>query len=105
LGMKSRTVLAIFLSEAVIVGLMGAIFGIGFGWVLANVAARIFTGGGFAAAGEQGAVGGEFAITPIVTPTVMLGALGFGIAVSVIFALYPAWRASKLKPVDALRYE
>ena len=105
LGMKSRTVLAIFLSEAVIVGLMGAIFGIGFGWVLANVAARIFTGGGFAAAGEQGAVGGEFAITPIVTPTVMLGALGFGIAVSVIFALYPAWRASKLKPVEALRYE
>jgi len=105
LGMKSRTVLAIFLSEAVIVGLLGAIFGIGLGWVLANVAARIFTGGGFAVAGEQGSVGGEFAITPVITPTVLLGALGFGIAVSVIFALYPAWRASKLKPVDALRYE
>ncbi|MCZ2809341.1 MAG: ABC transporter permease [Candidatus Bathyarchaeota archaeon] len=105
LGMKSRTVLAIFLSEAVIVGLLGATFGIGLGWVLANVAARIFTGGGFAVAGEQGSVGGEFAITPVITPTVLLGALGFGIAVSVIFALYPAWRASKLKPVDALRYE
>jgi len=105
LGMKSRTVLAIFLSEAVIVGLLGATFGIGLGWVLANVAATIFTGGGFAVAGEQGSVGGEFAITPVITPTVLLGALGFGIAVSVIFALYPAWRASKLKPVDALRYE
>jgi len=105
LGMKSRTVLAIFLSEAVIVGLLGAIFGVGLGWLLANVAARIFTGGGFAVAGEQGSVGGEFAITPVITPTVLLGAFGFGIAVSVIFALYPAWRASKLKPVDALRYE
>jgi len=105
LGMKSRTVLAIFLSEAVIVGLLGATFGIGLGWLLANVAARIFTGGCFAVAGEQGSVGGEFAITPVITPTVLLGALGFGIAVSVIFALYPAWRASKLKPVDALRYE
>ena len=105
LGMKSRTVLAIFLSEAVIVGLLGATFGIGLGWVLANVAARVFTGGGFGAGGDHGAVAGGFAITPVITPTVLLGALGFGIAVSVIFALYPAWRASKLKPVDALRYE
>jgi putative ABC transport system permease protein len=105
LGMKSRTVLAIFISEAMIVGLMGAIFGIGLGWVLANVAARVFTGGGFAVAGEQGAVRGQFAINPVITPTVLLGAFGFGIAVSVIFAIYPAWRASKLKPVDALRYE
>jgi len=105
LGMKSRTVLAIFISEALIVGLLGATFGIGLGWVLANIAATIFTGGGFAVAGEQGSVGGEFAITPVITPTVLLGALGFGIAVSVIFAIYPAWRASKLKPVDALRYE
>jgi ABC-type antimicrobial peptide transport system permease subunit len=36
---------------------------------------------------------------------VFIGAFGFGIGVSVIFALYPAWRASKLKPVEALRYE
>ena len=103
--MKSRTVLAIFISEAVIVGLLGAVFGIGLGWALANVAATIFTGGGFAAATGEGAVQGAFVITPVLTPTVLLGALGFGIAVSVIFAIYPAWRASKLKPVDALRYE
>jgi len=46
-----------------------------------------------------------FRITPLLTPEVLLGALAFGVGVSVIFALYPAWRASKLKPVDALRYE
>lgn len=105
LGMKSRTVLAIFLSEAVIIGILGATIGIGLGWALAIVAAQIFTGGGLAAASGQVAASTGFAITPLLTPTVLLGAFGFGIAVSVIFAIYPAWRASKLKPVDALRYE
>ncbi|MFZ7137758.1 MAG: ABC transporter permease [archaeon] len=105
LGMKSRTVLAIFLSEAVIIGVLGAVFGIGLGWALAVAAAQIFTGGGIGAATGQAAVSTGFAITPVLTPTVLLGAFGFGIAVSVIFAIYPAWRASKLKPVDALRYE
>jgi len=105
LGMKSRTVLAIFISEAVIIGVLGAVFGIGLGWLLANVAARVFTGGGFAATTGQAAAAGSFVINPVITPTVLLGAFGFGIIVSVIFAIYPAWRASKLKPVDALRYE
>ncbi len=105
LGMKSRTVLSIFLSEAVIVGLMGAALGIASGWVLANVVARVFTGGGFMSAGNQAAAAGGMTITPVLTPTVILGAFAFGLLVSVIFALYPAWRASRLKPVDALRYE
>jgi putative ABC transport system permease protein len=109
LGMKSRTVLMIFLGESVIIGLIGAVLGIGLGWVLANVVAVIFSGGGpFAGIGGGQAAGvgaGGLNIVPVLTPTVLLGALGFGIGVSVIFALYPAWRASKLKPVEALRYE
>ena len=98
LGMKSRTVLTIFLGESVIIGLIGAVVGIVLGWILANVTARILGSGVFGG-------GGGFTITPLLTPEVLLGALGFGVGVSVIFALYPAWRASKLKPVEALRYE
>lgn len=98
LGMKSRTVLTIFLGESVIIGLIGAIVGIVLGWVLANITARVLGSGVFGG-------GGGFTITPLLTPEVLVGALAFGVGVSVIFALYPAWRASKLKPVEALRYE
>jgi len=104
LGMKSRTVLTVFLGESAIIGLMGAAIGIGSGWVLANVVALVFHGGGVFF-GNQAAGTGGISITPALTPTVLLGALVFGVGVSVIFALYPAWRASKLKPVEALRYE
>ncbi|MCW4003273.1 MAG: ABC transporter permease [Candidatus Bathyarchaeota archaeon] len=99
LGMKSRTVLTIFLGESVIIGLIGAVLGIISGWALSIVTASVLSAGGFF--GNQT----SFAITPLLTPTVIIGALGFGVGVSVIFALYPAWRASKLKPVEALRYE
>ena len=97
LGMKSRTVLTIFLGESVIIGVIGALVGIALGWILANITARLLASGAFG--------GNGFRVTPLLTPEVFLGALGFGIGVSVIFALYPAWRASKLKPVEALRYE
>jgi putative ABC transport system permease protein len=98
LGMKSRTVLTIFLGESIIIGLLGAVIGIISGWILANITARILGSGVFGG-------GGGFTITPLLTPEVLVGALAFGVGVSVIFALYPAWRASKLKPVEALRYE
>jgi len=102
LGMKGQTVLLIFLGEAIIIGLMGAAIGIASGWGLANVVVKVFGGGGLLQL--RGATG-EMTITPLLTSTVFFGAFAFGLLVSVVFALYPAWRASKLKPVEALRYE
>jgi len=106
LGMRSRTVLLIFLCESVIIGLIGAIIGIASGWGLANVVAVFLGRGGiFMGGANQSAGTGGLTITPVLTAPLLLGALAFGVGVSVIFAIYPAWRASKLKPVEALRYE
>jgi putative ABC transport system permease protein len=105
LGMKGRTVLSIFLTEAAIIGILGGIIGVAIGWVLANVVSGIFVGGGGILPGNQPLEVGGLSITPVLTLPLILGAVGFGVVVAVVFAIYPSWRASKLKPVDALRYE
>jgi putative ABC transport system permease protein len=109
LGMKNRQVLLIFLSEAVIIGLLGAVIGVGAGWGIAQVTVRVFSTGGSFGGGirqtNQATLANGITISPVLTPTVLFGAIAFGLIVSVLFGLYPAWRASKLKPVEALRYE
>ncbi|MGB9842637.1 MAG: ABC transporter permease [Candidatus Bathyarchaeales archaeon] len=89
--------------------LKAAVLGIGAGWALANVVAVVFSEGGLFGGivrGQSAQISnGGLNIVPVLTPSVLVGALIFGVGVSVIFALYPAWRASKLKPVEALRYE
>ncbi|MCL2172704.1 MAG: ABC transporter permease [Nitrososphaerota archaeon] len=98
LGMKSRTVLMIFLGESVILGFIGGVVGVVGGWVIANGVTWVLGSGLLG-------IGGNLSITPVLSPLVIFGALAFGVGISVIFALYPAWRASKLRPVDAIRHE
>jgi putative ABC transport system permease protein len=104
LGMLRRTVLSVFLTEALMIGVIGSIFGIITGAALAISIDRFGIISSLAS-GTQNTFLGEVTISPIFTPDLMLTSAVFGMFVSVLFGLYPAWRAARLDPVEALRYE
>lgn len=92
-GATSRLILQLFLAESGIIGLVGGVAGVIFGLVLSKiieVVGRIYIGGQF--------------IT-VITPEMIGGALLFSLLVGCLSGAYPAYKAAKLDPVVALRYE
>ena len=87
IGATRRDILLQFLFEAIIVSGMGGLIGI----LLAEF------GSGF--------IGQLMDTTVAVQSSVMLTALGFSLIIGVGFGIYPAIKASKLNPIEALRYE
>jgi putative ABC transport system permease protein len=86
-GATERAILVQFLVEAAMLSLTGSVVGAGLGLAAAAVAAR-FTQWGMG-----------------VSIPAIVGAMAFSIALGVIFGLYPARRASRLNPIQALRAE
>jgi putative ABC transport system permease protein len=113
IGAKDRTILAVFLFETLLIGLLGAGLGIGFGWLLSIIFGKIIGGaigsntfgGGQNPFGSASTTSSNISISPILTPDLIIWAILFGVIVAIVFGLYPASRASRLKPVDALRSE
>jgi putative ABC transport system permease protein len=104
LGMQKRTVLGIFLNEALIIGLLGSVFGILTGSALALSIDQLGLLENFTT-GTYNTVLGEISIRPVFSISLFIYSFIFGILISVIFGLYPAWRAAKMDPVEALRTE
>jgi putative ABC transport system permease protein len=108
MGMRGRTVMGIFLSEAMMIGFLGGVVGIAAGVLIGNliggVVSNMGSSGLFPGRGSS-AISNIPDITPIFSPELLAFAILFGVGVAAIFGLYPAWRASKLNPVDALRTE
>lgn len=95
IGAKNGDIMMIFLLNAAIVGLIGGIIGVCLGAGISSLLPLL----GMRIMG----MGGELTttITPMLLVYAVLLAVGIGVAAGVV----PAHRASKLKPVDALRYE
>jgi putative ABC transport system permease protein len=104
LGMQKRTVLGVFLNEAMMIGVLGSVFGILMGSALALSIDQLGLLENFTT-GTYNTVLGEISIRPVFDISLFINSLIFGIMISVIFGLYPAWRAARMDPVDALRHE
>lgn len=108
IGAKNITILTIFLSETAIIGLMGGIIGVPTGYGLAYLLSYVLTS--FMLRPQQDTTfhtpeTQTTAVTPVFSWIWVIGAIIFGLLVCILFGLYPARKASKLDPVEALRYE
>ena len=87
IGAKRRTILAQFLIEAAIVSGLGGLLGVLFGYAGAYIGKTFF------------------ATSILVSSNIVIAAFAFSVLVGLVFGIYPANKASKLNPIEALRFE
>ena len=95
LGARASDITKQFLCESILICIMGGVIGIALGyagaWGLAGSFSSMITL--------------ETGITPIITPNIVMITSGICIGIGLIFGYWPARRASKLNPVESLRYQ
>jgi putative ABC transport system permease protein len=98
IGGRNRDVALVFTAEAAMIGLLGGLFGVFSGWLI-----------GFGIEGLVNfiatSVGGESNKYFSIPLNFMLIVIGFSFLVSTIAGIWPAKRAARLNPLEALRYE
>ncbi len=91
IGARRRDILGQFLIEAVLVSLGGGIAGAVIGGLLATFMGGVSFGGR--------------SLEGTLTPEPVILALAVSVAIGLVFGIYPANRAARLRPIEALRYE
>ena len=89
-GAKRRDILVQFLLEAAMISLAGSGIGVIGGWIVSRLVSRISIGGG--------------TIPAVMSPDIVVLAVSVAIGIGVVSGIYPALRAARLNPIDALHY-
>ncbi|PWU82601.1 MAG: ABC transporter permease [Candidatus Nitrosopolaris wilkensis] len=100
IGAKPWFILSMFLSEAVLIGLIGSTLGIFTGVGVTYLLTSGF-GGSTPGGGPPGAAAPH--ISPIFLPNDLLYVWFLSLSISLVAGVYPAWKASRLSPLEALR--
>jgi putative ABC transport system permease protein len=98
IGGSDADIRRIFLIEASAIGLFGGVAGVALGWLVG----RIVNFGANVYIQQQGGPTGNLFSLPF---WLVGGAIGFSIVVSLVAGSYPAARAARLNPIDALRHD
>jgi putative ABC transport system permease protein len=107
LGYEPKHVMMLFLAEAALTGIIGSIFGTMMGIILSYLlgGALPFLRGPGGGPGGGFRIGGSTSFSPAFSLDLLMFSLVFPIFIAVLAGLYPAWRASRLNVIIALRYE
>ena len=98
IGGSDGDIRRIFLVEAAAIGFMGGVGGVTLGWLVG----RVINFGANVYIKNQGGDAGNLFALPM---WLIAGALGFSVLVSLVAGSYPAARAAKLNPMQALRHD
>lgn len=91
LGWRRRRIVGMIVGEALLLALLGGIFGIGLGTLLLALSSTLPSVSGF--------------LDDIYNPTMLVQAMLIALILGVVGGAYPAWRAAQLAPVEAMRAE
>jgi putative ABC transport system permease protein len=102
IGAQNSNVLSLFMVEALMIGILGATSGL-----LAGMAGGYVLIAGLGSAGgpEGDTSNGIDNISPVFLPSDLATVWGISVGLSLVAGIYPAWKASRLSPIVALRRE
>jgi len=107
IGYRPKQIMGMFLSEAALTGVVGGVCGLLLGYVLSFLMGGMLRGATLAGGFGRGPGAGSSAggIVPVFSTELIVFSLVFPVILATIAGLYPAWRASRMNAVVALKYE